>query len=391
MKRIILKFAVLSFFITLLSAENFGLVLSGGGAKGAYQVGVWKALEDYGISNQITVISGTSVGALNAALFACSDLGEAEKLWREEVGYSSFLMPDTSTFSEVAAFAVRSAQNHLGEKNMQENPYNLSEWLNPVESELLRQLLDGVTFIADTGIGLARGTIRHLSDYIFSEAHSDGIFERDALKSILEKNISLDKLEKSGIDVYATAIPKDGFLIINTLGWFLGNDSVHYFKLNEQLNNTNVNDILMASSAFPLVYESSRLSANVIENGRVVGRSYEYIDGGFESVGGKNTPILPAAKSDKVDKIIVVYLKSKAEMDDSYVNTWVHDDEAKGKDMIEIVPSKDLGDFLEGTVNFDPENISGLIDLGYADACAILEDRGYSKMGRIKKFFKNVF
>jgi predicted acylesterase/phospholipase RssA len=76
----------------------------------------------------------------------------------------------------------------------------------------------------------------------------------------------------------------------------------------------------MASSAFPLVYESTRLSANIIENGSAVGRSYEYIDGGFESVGGKNIPVLPAARSDKVDKIIVVYLKSADEINNSYTS-----------------------------------------------------------------------
>ncbi len=122
MKKLLSGLALFSFIVTALFAEGFGLVLSGGGAKGAYEVGVWKALEEYGISDDIKVISGSSVGALNAALFACSDVGEAETLWREEVGYSSFLMPDTSTFSEVAAFAVRSAKNNLGERNMQENP-----------------------------------------------------------------------------------------------------------------------------------------------------------------------------------------------------------------------------------------------------------------------------
>ena len=61
-------------------AENFGLVLSGGGAKGAYEVGVWKALDDYGITDEIKVISGSSVGALNAALFTCTDSKTAEKL-----------------------------------------------------------------------------------------------------------------------------------------------------------------------------------------------------------------------------------------------------------------------------------------------------------------------
>lgn len=391
MKKLLSGLALFSLCVTAFFAEGFGLVLSGGGAKGAYEVGVWKALEDYGISDKITVISGTSVGALNAALFACTDSGEAETLWREEVGYSSFLMPDTSTFSEVAAFAVRSAKNNLGERNMQDNPYNLSPRLSPVESELLRQLLDGVTFIADTGLGLAKGTVHSLTEYIFSEAHSDGIFERDALKAIMEKNISLDKLEKSGIDVYATAIPKDGFLVINTLGWLFGSDSVHYFKLNEQLNSTNVNDILLASSAFPLVYESTRLSANIIENGKVVGRSYEYIDGGFESVGGKNVPVLPAAKSDKVDKIIVVYLKSAEEISNSYTSRRVDEYEANGKELIEILPSKSLGDFVDGTINFDPENINQLIDLGYSDACAVLEEKGYSKSSKLKRFLKNVF
>lgn len=376
--------------MSALAAENFGLVLAGGGAKGAYQVGVWKALEDYNIANDITVISGTSVGALNAALFACSEGDDAETLWREEVGYSSFLMPDTSTFSEVAAFAVRNAKNHLGQKELEENPYSFSDdYLR--DNEILRELLNGVTFIADTGIGLAKGTIHYLSEYIFSENHSDGLFERSTLKSILNQNISLDKLEKSKIDVYATAISKDGFLLFNALGWLFGHENVHYFKLNDQLNNKNLNDILLASSAFPLVYESVPLSANVIENGHTVGFSYEYIDGGFESVGGKNVPIYPVATSDKVDTIIVVYLKSEEELNASYANTWIEESEARGKSLIEIVPSKPLGDFIEGTINFDPENINKLIDLGYEDACIELENCGYTKLNKLQKMIKKVF
>lgn len=43
------------------------LVLAGGGAKGSYQVGVWKALAELGWKPDI--ITGTSVGCLNGALF----------------------------------------------------------------------------------------------------------------------------------------------------------------------------------------------------------------------------------------------------------------------------------------------------------------------------------
>lgn len=84
MKKLILILFVLFVFIPL-SAQEIGLVLSGGGGKGAYEVGVWKALNDYGIAKKITVISGTSVGGLNAALFSVLKPEEAEKIWLEQV------------------------------------------------------------------------------------------------------------------------------------------------------------------------------------------------------------------------------------------------------------------------------------------------------------------
>ena len=39
--------------------SKIGFVLSGGGAKGAYQAGVWKALVETGVAKRITAISGT--------------------------------------------------------------------------------------------------------------------------------------------------------------------------------------------------------------------------------------------------------------------------------------------------------------------------------------------
>jgi NTE family protein len=48
---------------------KIGVVFEGGGGKGSYQIGAWKAIRDMGIEPYITCVSGTSVGALNAALF----------------------------------------------------------------------------------------------------------------------------------------------------------------------------------------------------------------------------------------------------------------------------------------------------------------------------------
>lgn len=55
------------------------LVLSGGGAKGSYQIGVWKALKRLHISYDL--VTGTSVGALNGALMVQKDYHLAKKLW----------------------------------------------------------------------------------------------------------------------------------------------------------------------------------------------------------------------------------------------------------------------------------------------------------------------
>lgn len=58
-----------------------GIVFSGGGARGSYQVGAWKALEKLGINGDIAV--GTSIGSINSALYVQGSLKEAEKLWKK--------------------------------------------------------------------------------------------------------------------------------------------------------------------------------------------------------------------------------------------------------------------------------------------------------------------
>ena len=55
------------------------IVLSGGGSKGSYQIGVWKALRKLHIKYDI--VTGTSVGALNGALMVQNKFHKAIKLW----------------------------------------------------------------------------------------------------------------------------------------------------------------------------------------------------------------------------------------------------------------------------------------------------------------------
>ena len=61
--------------------KEYGLVLDGGGARGAYQIGAWKALKEAGV--KICAVAGTSVGALNGALICMDDMEKAERIWSE--------------------------------------------------------------------------------------------------------------------------------------------------------------------------------------------------------------------------------------------------------------------------------------------------------------------
>ena len=65
--------------------RKIGLVLAGGGGKGAYELGVWKYLAEIGLTKKISVISGTSVGGLNAVLLSLCDFDIAEKIWTTEL------------------------------------------------------------------------------------------------------------------------------------------------------------------------------------------------------------------------------------------------------------------------------------------------------------------
>jgi NTE family protein len=59
---------------------SLALVLSGGGAKGAYEAGVAAALVKAG--TPIRLVAGSSAGALNAAMIADGRLDQLETLWR---------------------------------------------------------------------------------------------------------------------------------------------------------------------------------------------------------------------------------------------------------------------------------------------------------------------
>lgn len=85
---------------------KLGLVFSGGGGKGAYQIGVWKALNEFGIAKNVEAVAGTSVGGLNAALFTAGDYSSAEQLWLDIAPSKVLTLKTEDIALAVSKFAI---------------------------------------------------------------------------------------------------------------------------------------------------------------------------------------------------------------------------------------------------------------------------------------------
>ena len=85
--------------------KEYGIVLEGGGARGSYQIGAWKALREAGI--KIRGIAGASVGALNGALICMDDLEKAEEIW-ENIRYSQVINVDDDVIETVKKLDLKS-------------------------------------------------------------------------------------------------------------------------------------------------------------------------------------------------------------------------------------------------------------------------------------------
>ncbi len=62
--------------------NHLGLVMSGGGTRGAYQMGIWQALRELGLDKQLHIVVGTSIGAINGAMVLQQNWDKALELWQ---------------------------------------------------------------------------------------------------------------------------------------------------------------------------------------------------------------------------------------------------------------------------------------------------------------------
>ena len=107
----------------MIKDEKYGLVLTGGGTKGAFQVGVWRAIKELNI--KIEAIAGTSIGALNGALFLQDDMAKVEHIY-ENITINNVLELKKKINAEKNIFNISNLANltidYLGQRGLGNRP-----------------------------------------------------------------------------------------------------------------------------------------------------------------------------------------------------------------------------------------------------------------------------
>lgn len=347
-----IRFAALALLFAsaqMTSAETLGLVLSGGGAKGAYEVGAWSALHEAGLCENIVAISGTSIGAVNAALFASwPDPKGAERLWVENLGkvfipndkvlqsvsktkYAEFLNTKLREYADIAGVAVE----NLPKASWDAIGLEAEKEFNR-EGMILKNLATAFKTYRDSLVGAA----------------SDGLCDGAALRRALERSLPRD-WPRATPRVYATALTSGDWRRCT-------------FCLNQGTPEDRILRLL-ASTAIPVVFPPVRIDG------------VNYVDGGWENRGGDNVPIDPILDNHPdIETVVVVFLSDEKHLKKSTQLDRVRKSAAQKRvRLIEVIPSENI-DGLLGVGLFDtsPETARRLIELGRKDARLALRQNG---------------
>ncbi len=308
-----------------------GLALAGGGAKGAYHVGVIKALEELNVVPDC--IAGASIGALNGAMLAAtSDMSK---------GYSRL----HEVWSALA----------------QESPLKLSSKL-PITMPLI--LASGAAFRSMpilSAVLSASSDIAEKFGYDTPLSQSE-ILESNNLVKLLEEYLSPADLRK-GIPMYASVFESSG-AVSDLFGIALASfgikntDNSKYIHIQEQ-SDANMQNALLASAALPLLYRQRVIDGK------------KYSDGGQGDWQGEsgNIPVEPLIDAG-CDLVIVAHLSNGSMWDRSRY---------PDANIIEVRPQSSItrnSGLLSGAkdlLSFDSKKIPSWMDQGYTDAIHTLK------------------
>lgn len=302
--------------LSLEMRERLALALAGGGSKGSFEVGAVRCLTDM-FNYRPDIITGTSVGALNAAKLAegPAALPELEALWLAMVSTDDLYMPTgwvISIVQNLAALGIKGVGtvNFATLLGVKGGVYN---WLSPdqqiavgVGKNVLGNISGGSSWF--TGFGLIFDAISaglHLGkvvDGFRGLLRSQSLFKFDPIRTKIDAAIDPAKVLRSGIQLRIAIVSLDSgrTRYVDQRGRFVDDD----FPVP-------LRDAVQASASIPIAYPPTVLdegfAAPVV--GPVAQPKGNYIDGGVRD----NAP-LRAADEAGASSIIAI-LPSPAAMD----------------------------------------------------------------------------
>ncbi len=310
-----------------MTETRVGIVLSGGGAKGAYQVGVLKALQEMGA--QIDAIAGASIGALNGAILASAPsmaegIDRMEEVWLTLAEQSPLKLKMPNYLYLLAIFGLR--LKGLGYINsiarFIQHPYGgiIPDWLNEW-FQVTKKLDEGL--LSDTPLKLL------LDQYIESDAIAAG---RPLYVSVYKSQGGID-------DILTCLVAELGFKDSPN------SEFVHIQSLPESQQK----EALLASAALPLLYSQKQIGDLKFSDGGM---------GGWAKMQG-NTPITPLLQAG-YKTLIVTHLSNGS--------LWSRHDFPDAT-FLEIRPQSTIsrGGGVKDLLGFDSEKISSWIEQGYED------------------------
>jgi len=321
-------------------SQDFGLVFSGGGGKGAYQIGVWKALNELRFTPKIKAVSGSSVGSLNALLFCQKNFELALHTWENIEQWDMLYSEDSSKKYLIdAELSCFFNDCNLGKSSSKIKPLISLSVLAPAFIPLFSLLSPLIKFFCkDCDFDVQ--ALKKLVELVQYSIGKEGFFSQQKLGEIIDNILFLSNNSKK-ITAFATVCKDDIY-------GFLKKIDVEYINL---INKTpaQTREILLASSALPLIYPNRKID------------NYEYYDGGWVD----NTPIKPIFDMG-IKNIIVVYLENNKH--NKLKKTFRDEDENfPNINLIRVIPNNDFKDDFMQTLSVSPELTKQRIEMGYSD------------------------